>query len=105
MNFVQRSISGTVSYSVDRIAYNLPVAQTPLVAGNGFVGFGVDQSNAGAWFNAVTNTTGTLDRFMVSGLFLGSRAQGLGVNFATEDAQAGRTAGVGIFRCVSGGCR
>ncbi len=105
VNFVQRSISGALSYSVDRIAYNLPVPQTPLVTGNGFIGFGVNQSNAGAWFNTATNTGGTLDRFMVSGLFLGSRAQGLGVNFATEDAQAGRTAGVGVFRCVSGGCR
>jgi hypothetical protein len=58
VNFVQRSIAGSLSYSVDRIAYNLPVAQTPLVAGNGFIGFGVDQRNAGTWFNTVTQHDG-----------------------------------------------
>jgi hypothetical protein len=105
VNFVQRNVSGSLAYSVDRIAYNLPVAQTPLVTGRGFIGFGIDQRNAGTWLNTQTNTAGTIDRFMVSGLLLGSRAQGMGVNFATDDAQAGRTAGVALFRCVSGGCR
>jgi hypothetical protein len=105
VNFVQRSISGNLAYAVDRIGYNLPVPQTPLVTGQGFIGFFVDQRNAGTWVNTQTNAGGSIDRFMVSGLFLGSRAQGLGVTFATEDSIAGRTAGVGLFRCVSGGCR
>lgn len=105
VNFMQRTIAGSLTYQVDTIAYNLPVPQTPLVVGRGFVGFGIDQRNAGTWFCSCNNSGGSLDRYMVSGLFLGSRAQGLGVNFATEDAAAGRTAGVALFRCTSGGCR
>ena len=105
VNFVQRTLSGSITYAVDTIGYNLPVPQTPLVVGRGFVGFGVDQRNAGTWLCSCNNTGGSIDRYMVSGLFLGSRAQGMGVNFATDDAQAGRTAGVALFRCVSGGCR
>lgn len=105
VDFVRRSIAGSLQYQVDQVAYSLPVPQTPLVTGRGFIGFGVDQRNAGTWSCACSNTSGTLDRYTVSGLFLGSRAQGLGVNFATEDAQAGRTAGAALFRCVSGGCR
>jgi hypothetical protein len=53
----------------------------------------------------VGGATGTLDRYAVTGLFLGSRAQGVGTTFATVDATSGRTAGVAVFRCVAASCR
>ncbi len=106
VNFLQRSISGTVSYSVDAVTYSLPVPNgTALNVGRGFIGFNVVGERAGSWSCACNNTGGILERYAVSGLFLGSRAQGIGVSFGTEDNRLGRTAGVGIFRCVSGGCR
>ena len=106
VNFLQRSISGTVSYSVDAVTYSLPVPNgTALNVGRGFIGFNVVGERAGSWSCACNNTGGILERYAVSGLFLGSRAQGIGVSFGTEDNRLGRTAGVGIFRCVSRGCR
>lgn len=106
VNFVNRLIVGGLSYRIAAVTYTLPVPQgTALVGGRGFVGFNVTQRGAGNWSNALTNTSGALDAYSLSGIFLGSRAQGLGVTFATDDARAGRSAGVGIFRCVSGGCR
>lgn len=106
VNFLQRSISGSVSYFVDSVTYSLPVPSgTALNVGRGFIGFNVLGERAGGWTSALDNTSGILERYAVSGLFLGSRAQGIGVAFGTEDNRLGRTAGVGIFRCVSGGCR
>ena len=106
VNFVNRSIGGSLNYRVDTVTYTLPVpATTPLVSRGGFVGFNVAGNNAGAWSCSCNGSSGTLDAYSVSGLFLGSRAQGLGVAFATDDTRVGRTAGVAIFRCNSGGCR
>jgi hypothetical protein len=106
VNFVNRSIAGSVNYRINTVTYTLPVpAATPLVPRGGFVGFNVAGTNAGSWACSCNGSSGTLDAYSVSGLFLGSRAQGLGVTFATDDSRVGRTAGMGIFRCVSGGCR
>ena len=106
VNFVNRTLGGSLAYAVGTVAYALPVASgTPLTIGRGFVGFNVNVTNAGHWACACNGTSGAIGSFSVSGLFLGSRAQGLGVTFATDDARVGRTAGSAIFRCVSGGCR
>ena len=106
VNFTARSIAGELNYRVENVSYHLPVPVTPIVTGRGFAGFTVNPRNAGNWLCPTCATSsGILDAYSVTGLFLGSRAQGLGVSFATEDARVGRTAGVGIFRCVSGGCR
>lgn len=106
VNFVNRNIGGGLSYRVAGITYTLPVPQgTALIPGRGFVGFNVAPRGAGSWSSAFGNAGGVLDAYAVSGIFLGSRAQGLGITFATDDARAGRSAGAGIFRCVSGGCR
>lgn len=106
VNFVNRTLAGALNYRVDTVTYTLPVpATTPIVARSGFVGFNVAANNAGAWTCSCNGATATLDSYSVSGLFLGSRAQGLGVTFATDDSRVGRTAGAAIFRCVSGGCR
>lgn len=106
VNFVQRTLGGELIYRVDTYTYRLPVPEgTPIVTGRGFAGFSVDGRNAGTWSCSCNNTTGSVDRYQVSGLFLGSRAQGLGTSFATADAQVGRTAGTAIFRCTGSGCR
>lgn len=106
VNFVQRAVSGELIYRIDTYTYKLPVPDnTPITLGRGFAGFNVNQSNAGNWASSSNGAFGTLDRYSVSGLFLGSRAQGVGVTFATVDATAGRTAGAAVFRCVSGVCR
>jgi hypothetical protein len=106
VNFVNRSIAGSLNYRVDTVTYTLPVpSSTPLVSRGGFVGFNVAGSNAGAWSCSCNGAIGALDAYSVSGLFLGSRAQGLGVTFATDDSRVGRTAGAAIFRCNSVGCR
>lgn len=106
VDLLQRSIGGNVSYRVDTTTYDLPVPDgTRIATGRGFIGFTVVANNAGQWSCACNGASGTLDHYNVSGLFLGSRAQGLGVTFATQDPVAGRTAGAAIFRCVAGGCR
>jgi len=107
VNFVNRSIEGGLGYRIGEVTYALPVPQgTPLVFGRGFVGFNTSQQGRATWScPSCAQQAGSLDSHTVSGLFLGSRAQGLGVTFGTEDSRLGRTAGVGIFRCVSGGCR
>jgi hypothetical protein len=106
VNFVERSIGGHLNYRVDTVTYNLPIPQgTALRFGRGFAGFNVVGVGTGNWSCSCNNTSGALGHYSVSGLFLGSRAQGLGVTFGTQDPIAGRTAGAGIFRCVSGRCR
>ena len=106
VNFVNRSIGGNVAYRVDTVTYSLPVPSgTQLLTGAGWIGFSTTQRNSGTWACSCNNTTGTLDQYQVSGLFLGSRAQGLGTTFATDDARVGRSAGMALFRCISGGCR
>lgn len=106
VDLLNRTIGGSLSYRVDTVTYDLPVpAGTALGIGRGFVGFTVVGTGAGTWSCSCNNASGVLGRYNVSGLFLGSRAQGIGVTFATQDPVVGRTAGAGIFRCVSGGCR
>ncbi|HET7731088.1 MAG TPA: FecR family protein [Usitatibacter sp.] len=106
VNFIERSIGGHLNYRVDTLTYNLPVPQgTALRFGRGFAGFNVVGVGTGHWSCSCNNTSGALGHYSVSGLFLGSRAQGIGVTFGTQDPIAGRTAGAGIFRCVSGRCR
>jgi hypothetical protein len=106
VNFLNRTIAGKIDYSVGPVEYVLPVpAGTAITIGRGFAGFNVNATNAGSWACSCNNTSGALDSYSVAGLFLGSRAQGLGVTFATDDARVGRTAGVALFRCTSGGCR
>lgn len=106
VNFVNRTLGGALAYQVDTVTYALPIPSgTAITIGRGFAGFNVNATNAGQWACSCNNTSGPLDSYSVSGLFLGSRAQGLGVTFATDDSRVGRTAGSAIFRCVSGGCR
>lgn len=106
VDFLHRTIAGSLSYRVDTVTYQLPVPEgTALGIGRGFVGFTVVGTGTGRWSCSCNNTSGALGHYNVSGLFLGSRAQGIGVTFGTQDPIVGRTAGAGIFRCVSGGCR
>lgn len=106
VNFVNRTVAGKLDYSVGPVAYVLPVpVGTAITTGRGFAGFNVNATNAGNWACSCNNTSGALDSYSIAGLFLGSRAQGLGVTFATDDSRVGRTAGVALFRCASGGCR
>ena len=101
VDFLARTISGGVSYKIGNATFALPVpAGTSLLARPGVVGFAVSPRNGGLWTCANCNvTSGTIDNYAISGLFLGSRAQNLGVTFATLDAATGRTAGVAVFRC------
>ena len=101
VDFLARTISGGVSYKIGNVTFALPVpAGTSLLARPGVVGFAVSPRNGGQWTCANCNvTSGTIDNYAISGLFLGSRAQNLGVTFATLDAATGRTAGVAVFRC------
>ena len=106
VDLLNRSIGGNLSYRIENVGYNLPVPEgTPLAAGRGFVGFNVVGRGTGQWACPQCGTSGTLGLYSMSGLFLGSRAQGIGVTFGTQDPLLGRTAGAAIFRCVSGGCR
>ena len=107
VDFLHRSIGGNIAYRVSDVAYSLPVPDgTPLATNRGFVGFTVAGVDAGRWAcPTCSTTTGTLGHYNVSGLFFGSRAQGLGVVFGTQDPIVGRSAGAAFFRCVSGGCR
>lgn len=101
VDFLARTISGGVSYKIGSVTFTLPVpAGTGLLARPGVVGFSVSPRNGGQWACATCNTSsGTIDTYAISGLFLGSRAQNLGVTFATLDRATGRTAGAAIFRC------
>ena len=107
VDFLHRSIGGNITYRVNDVGYNLPVPEgTPLATNRGFVGFSVAGVDSGRWTcPSCSTTSGTLGHYNVSGLFFGSRAQGLGVVFGTQDPAVGRTAGAAFFRCVSGGCR
>ncbi|HEX4858884.1 MAG TPA: FecR family protein [Usitatibacteraceae bacterium] len=100
VDFLARTISGGVSYRIGQVTFTLPVPTgTALQARPGVVGFLVTPRNGGSWSCACNNTSGTLDSYAVSGLFMGSRAQGLGVTFATLDQITGKTAGAAVFRC------
>lgn len=101
VDFLARTIGGGVSYKIGNVTYALPVpAGTSLLARPGVVGFAVAPRNGGLWTCASCNiTSGTIDTYAISGLFLGSRAQNLGVTFATLDRATGRTAGAAVFRC------
>lgn len=105
VDFLARTISGGVSYKIGNVTFALPVPTgTGLLARPGVVGFLVSPRNGGQWTCATCNTTsGSIDSYAISGLFLGSRAQNLGVTFATLDAATGRTAGAAVFRCR--GCK
>lgn len=105
VDFLSRSLTGGVRYEIDAITYEVPVTAAPIAARSGFVGFTFSGANAGRWSCACNGTSGTIDSYTVSGLFLGSRAQNLGVTYATVDSVAGRTAGVSVFRCTGTGCR
>ena len=105
VDFLARSITGGVSYRVNDVTYTIPVpANTALVGGSGFVGFAIQRQNHGNWQCACNGQSGTVDTASISGLFMGSRAQGLGVTFSTRDSVAGVSAGVAAFRCRSGRC-
>lgn len=105
VDFLARTISGGVSYKIGNVTFTLPVPTgTGLLARPGVVGFLVTPRNGGQWNCATCNATnGSIDSYAISGLFLGSRAQNLGVTFATLDAATGRTAGAAVFRCR--GCK
>ncbi len=105
VDFLARAIAGGVRYEIDSVTYEVPVPVTPITARSGFVGFSYHGENAGRWSCACNGASGAIDSFTVSGLFLGSRAQNLGVTYATVDAVAGRTAGAAVFRCAGTGCR
>ncbi len=106
VNFVQRVVSGDLTYRIDTYTYNLPVpSNTPITLGRGFAGFNVNGTNAGNWSCSCAGSSGTLDQYSVSGLFLGSRAQGVGVTFSSVDSVSGRTAGAAVFRCTATTCR
>ena len=101
VDFLARTIGGGVSYKIGNVVFVLPVPTgTSLLARPGVVGFSVSPRNGGQWTCANCNvTSGTIDTYAISGLFLGSRAQNLGVTFATLDAATGRTAGAAVFKC------
>lgn len=103
VDLLSRSLTGDLNYEIGAFTYRLPVT-APIVARSGFVGFLAAGMDAGAW-SCACGASGSLDSYTVSGLFLGSRAQNLGVTYATVDAVAGRTAGAAIFRCTAPGCR
>ena len=102
VDFLARTISGGISYKIGNVTFVLPVPQgTSLLARPGVVGFFVSPRNGGQWTcnSCNNNVSGTIDSYAISGMFLGSRAQNLGVTFATLDQATGRTAGVAVFRC------
>ena len=101
VDFLARTISGGVSYKIGNVTFALPVpAGTSLLARPGVVGFSITPRNGGQWScSSCNNASGTIDTYAISGLFLGSRAQNLGVTFATLDSVTGRTAGAAIFKC------
>ena len=102
VDFLARTIGGGVSYKIGNVTYTLPVpVGTSLFARPGVVGFTITPRNGGQWLNSLNNASGTIDTYAISGLFLGSRAQGLGVTYATLDLLTGRTAGAAIFKCRS----
>lgn len=105
VNFLDRSLGGNVAYQVGNFIYNIPVPDgTRLTSNTGYVGFELRDVNNGLWRNSLTNATGSLDATSVGGLFLGSRAQGLGVVFSASDGVAGRTAGAAAFKCRGTRC-
>jgi hypothetical protein len=104
VDFLARTITGGVRYEVGAYTYELPVA-APVVSRSGFVGFLATGQDAGRWSCSCSGAQGTIDAYAVSGQFLGSRAQNLGVTYATRDTVAGRTAGASVFRCTGAGCR
>lgn len=105
VNFLNRSLGGNVAYQVGNFVYNIPVPDgTRLTSNTGYVGFEVRDVNNGLWRNNLTNATGSLDATSVGGLFMGSRAQGLGVVFSANDLVAGRTAGAAAFKCRGTRC-
>lgn len=105
VNFLSRTLAGGIRYNVDTLTYEIVVPQTPITSRSGFVGFTHSGTDAGRWTQAGTGASGSIDSYTVSGLFLGSRAQNLGVTYATVDSVAGRSAGVSVFRCTGAGCR
>ncbi len=105
VDFLQRALTGGLRYEVDSVTWEVPIPVTPITARSGFVGFTVSGRDAGRWSCACSGTSGSIDAYTVSGLFLGSRAQNLGVTYATVDRDAGRSAGTAIFRCTGTGCR
>jgi len=106
VDFLQRSLAGGIRYEIGSVTYDVPVPLTPIAARQGFVGFSVSATDAGRWScGTCGGGTGSIDAYTVSGIFLGSRAQNLGVTFATVDRDAGRSAGTSIFRCTGTGCR
>ena len=100
VDFVARTIGGAISYRVGGISYALPIADgTPISSRSGEFGFSITARNAGTWVVTGTGQTGSIDTYSVSGLFLGSRAQGLGLTFATIDQRIGQSAGAAAFKC------
>lgn len=105
VNFLARTLGGNVAYQVGNFTYNIPVPDgTRLTSNTGYVGFEVRDINNGLWRNNLTNASGSLDATSVGGLFMGSRAQGLGVVFSANDTVAGRTAGAAAFKCRGARC-
>lgn len=106
VDFLQRALAGGIRYEIGSVTYDVPVPVTPITARSGFVGFSASGTDAGRWTcSACVTGTGTIDTYTVSGIFLGSRAQNLGVTYATADRDAGHSAGTSIFRCTGTGCR
>lgn len=107
VNFLQRQIGGAISYRTGDTTWDLVVPATPITARAGFVGFAHEGAAAGRWTRTANgqSQTGAIDSYTVTGLFLGSRAQNLGIAYGTIDAQAGRSAGASVFRCAGTGCR
>lgn len=105
VNFLDRTLSGNVAYQVGGIQYAIPVPDgTRLTANTGYIGFEVRGVNNGVWRNLSTGTLGSIDATSIGGLFMGSRAQGLGVVFSTSDLAVGRSAGAAVFRCRGTRC-
>ncbi len=105
VNFLDRTLNGNVAYQVGNFTYSIPMPDgTRLTSNTGYVGFEVRGTNNGIWRNTQSGMTGTLDATSIGGLFMGSRAQGLGVIFSAADIVAGRTAGAAAFRCRGARC-
>ncbi len=105
VNFLSRTLAGGLRYGIDTVTYEIVVPQTTITSRSGFVGFTYSGTDAGRWSDSRSGASGAFDSYTVSGLFLGSRAQNLGVTYATSDPVVGRSAGVSVFRCLGTGCR
>ncbi|MBM3359754.1 MAG: FecR domain-containing protein [Betaproteobacteria bacterium] len=97
VNFVAKTLSGTVAYSVGGNSYTLPVpSTTPIQNSNGAATFGIAPLNAGS---ICSDGCTSINAYSVGGVFTGTAGKGLAVTYATDHSSAGQTAGAQLFKC------